>query len=144
MFHSSHTDDAKPFVDRMPFGGRRGTRTDDTQPAFTLSASRATSPSDRANFVTSASPQRVTLDDVEEFVEEAKRRANEERARTIGNGVLAVTLVIGIVRRLVERVREGRRGKIEREEARAKREEETRVTNEGEEEKAEEETGRDD
>lgn len=130
----------------MPFGARRGTPTADTaaaKPAFTLSASRATSPSDRANFVTTASPQRVTLDDVEEFVEEAKRRANEERARTIGNGVLAVTLVIGIVRRLVERVRERRRGAIEREEARTKREEETRVANEGD-ETAEEETGRDD
>lgn len=129
----------------MPFGARRGTPTADTtaKPAFTLSASRATSPSDRAHFVTTASPQRVTLDDVEEFVEEAKRRANEERARTIGNGVLAVTLVIGIVRRLVERVRERRRGAIEREEARTKREEETRVANEGD-ETAEEETGRDD
>jgi len=130
----------------MPFGARRGTPTADTtatKPAFTLSASRATSPSDRANFVTTASPQRVTLDDVEEFVEEAKRRANEERARTIGNGVLAVTLVIGIVRRLVERVRERRRGAIEREEAQTKREEETRVANEGD-ETAEEETGRDD
>jgi flagellar biosynthesis/type III secretory pathway M-ring protein FliF/YscJ len=129
----------------MPFGARRGKPTDTNTAAFTLSASRATSPSDRANFTTNASPQRVTLDDVEEFVEEAKRRANEERARTIGNGVLAVTLVIGIVRRLVERVRERRRGAIEREEARAKREEETRVANEAEAEEAEEEeTGRDD
>ena len=131
----------------MPFGARRGTPTDTAAkpPAFTLSASRPTSPSDRANFTTNASPQRVTLDDVDEFVEEAKRRANEERARTIGNGVLAVTLVIGIVRRLVERVRERRRGAIEREEARAKREEETRVANEAEAEEAEEEeTGRDD
>ena len=85
----------------------------------------------------------MTLDDVEEFVEEARRRANEERARTIGNGVLAVALVIGIVRRLVERVRERRRGATEREEARAKREEETRVANEGD-ETAEEETVRDD
>ena len=96
--------------------------------------------------MTSASPQRVTLDDIEEFVEEAKRRANEERARTIGNGLLAVSLAVSIVRRLVENVRERRRGKVEREEARVKREEETRVANEGEreEEEEEEEAGRDD
>jgi len=133
----------------MPFGSRRGTTSTDAKPAFTLSASRATSPNDRANFVTSASPQRVTLDDIEEFVEEAKRRANEERARTIGNGLLAVSLAVlavSIVRRLVENVRERRRGKVEREEARVKREEETRVANEGEreEEEEEEEAGRDD
>ena len=56
---------------------------------------------------------RVTLDDVEEFVEERKRAANDARARSVGNALLAASLAWSAARRAWEawrRRREARAG----------------------------------
>ena len=44
----------------------------------------------------------MTLDDVEEFVEERKRAANDARARSVGNALLAASLAWSAARRAWE------------------------------------------
>ena len=60
------------------------------------------SASSRATFSTARDAQSVTLDDVPEFVEERARAKSEERARRIGNLLLAASLLFGVVRRAVD------------------------------------------
>ena len=50
----------------------------------------------------SARTRAVTLEDVPEFVEERKRRANEERARAIANGGVALGLAWSVACRVWE------------------------------------------
>jgi len=52
--------------------------------------------------VSARDAQSVTLDDVPEFVEERARAKSEERARRIGNLLLAASLLFGVVRRAVD------------------------------------------
>jgi hypothetical protein len=79
--------------------GARATRGDDAKRAsFTVSARATTAHGARASFATTATAQRVTLDDVDEFNEEKRRAANDARARTIGNALLAASLLWSAVR----------------------------------------------
>jgi hypothetical protein len=69
--------------------------------AFTVSKAASESTSSRATFSTAQDAQPVTLEDVPEFVEERARLKNEERARQIGNLLLAASLAFSILRRAV-------------------------------------------
>jgi hypothetical protein len=80
-------------------GARRGGGRDG---AFTVSKAASDSASSRATFSTARDAQSVTLDDVPEFVEERARAKSEERARRIGNLLLAASLLFGVVRRAVD------------------------------------------
>ena len=80
-------------------GARRGGGRDG---AFTVSKAASDSASSRATFSTARDAQSVTLDDVPEFVEERARAKIEERARRIGNLLLAASLLFGVVRRAVD------------------------------------------
>ena len=93
-------------------GARRGGGRDG---AFTVSKAASDSASSRATFSTARDAQSVTLDDVPEFVEERARAKSEERARRIGNLLLAASLLFGVVRRAVDSWR------ARRAEAKAKR-----------------------
>ena len=88
--------------------------------AFTLSKrAAATASTETASLATAPREQRVTLDDVEEFVEERKRAENDARARNVGNALLAASLAWSAARRAWEawrRRREAREGTATRDE----------------------------
>lgn len=86
---------------------------------FTVSASAEARHAKPVRFVedVSARARAVTLEDVPEFVEERRRRENEERARVIANGGLIVAIGYSAVCRLwggVARWSEARRRARER------------------------------
>ena len=90
--------------------------------AFTLSKrASTTTATTTATLATAPRDGRVTLDDVEEFVEERKRAANDARARSVGNALLAASLAWSAARRAWEAWRRRREARAtattEREEA---------------------------